>query len=63
MYFACRIIDRIIKNIEIMITVIVHLALTLSLTLLGNYINCLLGIISSVVGPVGIEGGLSNENS
>ena len=63
MFFACRIIDKKLKNIEIMKTVIVHLALTLSLTLLGNYIDSLLGIISSVVDPVGVEGGFSNEIS
>lgn len=62
-FFACQIMDKKLKNIEIMKTVVVHLALTLSLTLLGNYIDSLLGIISSVVDPVGVEGGFSNEIS
>lgn len=60
---ACRIMDKKLKNIEVMKTIIVHLTLSVSLTLLGNSIPEILNIISSVVGPVGIEGGLSNINS
>ena len=62
-FFACRIMDKKLKTIEIMKTVIVHLTLSLVLTLLGNYIPEIINIISCVVGPVGVEGGFSNEIS
>lgn len=55
--------DKKLKNIEIMKTVILHLTISLGFTLLGNYIPEIINIISSVVDPVGVEGGFSNEIS
>ncbi len=63
MFFACRIMDKKLKNIEIMKTVIVHLTISLGLTLAGNYFSEIINLISSVADPVGVEGGFSNEIS
>ena len=63
MFFACRVMDKKLKNIEIMKTVIVHLTISLGFTLIGSYVPEIMNIISSVVDPVGVEGGFSNEVS
>lgn len=55
--------DKKLKNIEIMKTVIVHLTISLGLTLAGNYVPEIMNLICSVVDPVGVEGGFSNEVS
>jgi hypothetical protein len=55
--------DKKLKNIEIMKTVIVHLTISLGLTLAGNYFSEIINLISSVADPVGVEGGFSNEIS
>lgn len=62
-FFACRVMDKKLKNIEIMKTVIVHLTISLGFTLIGSYVPEIMNIISSVVVPVGVEGGFSNEIS
>jgi len=62
-FIACRILDKKLKNIDIMKTVVVHLTISFCFTLLGNYIPEILNLIYNVVGLVGIEGGLSNKNS
>lgn len=55
--------DKKLKNIEIMKTVILHLTLSICLTFIGSYIPEIMNMISSVVDPVGVEGGFSNEIS
>jgi hypothetical protein len=62
-FFACRVMDKKLKNIEIMKTVIVHLTISLGFTLIGSCVPEIMNIICSVVDPVGVEGGFSNEIS
>lgn len=57
------IIEKKVNFMEIFKTVFVHLTIGFGLTLLGNYIPIIWNSILSVVGSVGIVGGLFNKNA